>query len=148
MSYEQSNPNYPISASANVQTLARQRTPRLKVVLGIRVSILGGGCLLPLILVETAVYLRPSLLPAQIRSSIFQTDRAILPAEQSAQLILQDQFLGYKYAPNVVDHRLQVEEDKSFSLSTVTLGYEDIGFRDDGLIGEPYTIVMSDSYAN
>jgi hypothetical protein len=148
MSYKQPNPNYLVSTLANVQPLARRHAPRLKSVLGILISILVGGCLLPLILVEAAVYLRPSLLPAEIRSSIFQTDRAILPAEQSAQLILQDQLLGYKYAPNVIDHRLRVEQDKTFTLSTVSLGYEGIGFRDDGVNGEPFAIVLGDSYAN
>src|SRR5262245_25532459 len=123
-------------------------TSKLKSVVGILLSLVIGGCLIPLILVEAAVYLRPSLLPAEIRSSIFQTDRAILPAEQAAQLIIQDQTLGYKYAPGVIDHPLRLEEDNQFTISTVSLGYDDIGFRDDGLDGEPFAVVLGDSYAN
>lgn len=141
-------PNYPVSASTDGQSSARRLSSRVKSILGIFLSLVIGGCLLPLILVEVAVYLRPSLLPAEIRSSIFQTDQAILPAGQAVQLIIQDPVLGYKYAPGVVDYPIQFEEDKQFTISTVSLGYEDIGFRDDGLNGQPFAIVLGDSYAN
>jgi hypothetical protein len=120
---------------------------KLKSSLGILLSLVIGGCLLPLILVEVVVYWRPTLLPAEIRASIFQTDQAILPAEQGAPLIIQDPVLGYKYAPGVTDYRLPLEENTSFTISTRSLGYEGIGFRDDGLDGEPAVVVVGDSYA-
>lgn len=95
--------------------------------------------------IEVATRLMPELLPFNIR--IYFID------ENYQQWGLTgDPELGFKYAPNLTDFLVPFDDDtgqkSSYPVSTVSLGYVDSGFRDDGLDGEAYAVVVGDSFAS
>jgi hypothetical protein len=63
-----------------------------------------------------------------------------------------DQELGLKYAPNLVEFPTPFNNDmgqrSSYPVSTTSFSYNGIGFRDDGIDGEPFAVVVGDSFAS
>jgi hypothetical protein len=103
------------------------------------------GLLLPLFAIEAIAYLAPSLIPQEIKSA-FQTEQ-----DQPLKGLKPDETLGYLYAPDLVDFQVPFDDDtasNTYPVSTVSLGYTGAGFRDDGLAGETFAVVIGDSYAS
>lgn len=103
------------------------------------------GLLLPLCAIEAIAYLVPSLIPQEIKSA-FQTEQ-----DQPLKGLRLDETLGYTYAPGLVNFQVPFDDDtapNTYPVSTVSLGYPDVGFRDDGLAGEAFAVVIGDSYAS
>lgn len=103
------------------------------------------GLIFPLLVIEVAAHLIPNLIPPEIKT-VFQNTQS-----EELKGLIPDPILGYKYAPDLVDFSVPFEGDNgpgSYAVSTVSLGYEGVGFRDDGLQGEPFAVVVGDSYAN
>lgn len=103
------------------------------------------GLLLPLFAIEAIAYLAPDLIPQEIKSA-FQTEQ-----DQPLKGLKPDETLGYMYAPDLVDFQVPFDDDtapNTYPVSTVSLGYTGVGFRDDGLAGETFAAVIGDSYAS
>jgi len=92
-----------------------------------------------LLLIEVVVYLKPDLIPPVIRTEYFLADSKSFPPGT-----IPDKNVGFKYAPNISNMEVPYG-NKTYFISTVSLGYNDTGFRDDGIDGEPYAIVLGDS---
>lgn len=60
-------------------------------------------------------------------------------------ILLDDDKLIYKYAPNV-DLKIIDTEDHKYKIKTTDIGFDDIGFRDDGISGEIFAVVVGDSF--
>jgi hypothetical protein len=104
-----------------------------------------GGILFPLLSIEFAAHWLPGLIPAEIRA-VFQNEQ-----QQALKGLTVDDELGYKYAPHLHNFPVPFEADQgqgTYPISTVSLGYPEAGFRDDGIQGKPFTIVIGDSYAS
>lgn len=103
------------------------------------------GLLLPLLAIEALAQLFPGSIPREVKS-VFQPEQ-----DQPLKGLVPDETLGYKYAPDLVDFAVPFEGDTGpgiYRVSTVSLGYADAGFRDDGLSGEVFAVVIGDSYAS
>jgi len=103
------------------------------------------GLLLPLLAIEALAQLFPGSIPREVKS-VFQPEQ-----DQPLKGLVPDETLGYKYAPNLVDFEVPFEDDTGpgiYRVSTVSLGAADAGFRDDGLSGEVFAVVIGDSYAS
>ncbi len=111
-----------------------KRTPIYSVAIMVVASVIVG-----LLLIELVIYLKPDLIPPVIRTEYFMSD-----AESFPYGTIPDDKVGYKFAPNISDMIVPFG-DKSYTISTVSLGTDDTGFRDDGINGEPYAIVLGDS---
>lgn len=101
--------------------------------------------LFPLLLIEITARLIPGLIPTEIRT-VFQHEQT-----QDLKGLIPDKELGYKYAPDLVDFVVPFGGDageSAYTVSTVSLGYEGIGFRDNGLTREPFAVIIGDSVAN
>ncbi len=99
----------------------------------------------PIVLIESAARVVPGLIPTEIQT-VFQNEE-----DQLLKGLVPDDDLGYKYAPGLVDFLVPFEGDEgsqSYAVTTTSLGYADSGFRDDGLEGDAYAVVIGDSYAN
>lgn len=97
----------------------------------------------PVVLIEGAARLVPGLIPIEIKT-VFQQEQ-----DQPLNGLVPDEQLGYKYAPGLVDFSVPFggnEAKQVYTLTTVSLGYEDVGFRDDGLEGDPFAVVIGDSF--
>ncbi len=102
------------------------------------VTLIGLSILLSLGIIELFFYLNPSMLPRVIQSRYFLSD-----ATWSPPGAVIDTDIGYRYLPDI---ELNIPfGDSSYSFSTVSLDYDDIGFRDDGITGTPDNIVLGDS---
>jgi hypothetical protein len=87
--------------------------------------------------IEIVIYFKPSLVPEVIRSEYFLSDVAFAPGT------VPDPNVGYKYAPNI---SIKIPfEKQSYTLTTTVVYDPDTGFRDDGINGQPYAIVVGDS---
>jgi hypothetical protein len=103
------------------------------------------GILFPLLTIEVVTGMVPGLIPPEIKS-VFRNEQ-----EQSLKGLISDGTLGYKYAPGLVNFSVPFEGDTgtaTYSISTVSLGYADAGFRDDGLASDTFGVVIGDSYAS
>jgi hypothetical protein len=103
------------------------------------------GILFPLCMIEVATHLVPSIIPFEIQS-VFQNEE-----NQPVKGLVPDTDLGYKYAPNLANFPVPFEGDhaqRTYPVSTVSLGYAAAGFRDDGLNGQAHAVVIGDSYAS
>lgn len=99
--------------------------------------------LFSLCLIEAAAYVAPSIIPSEIRA-VFEHKQ-----EQTPKGLMPDESLGYKYTPGLVDFAVPFGGDhgeQTYPVSTVSLGYTKAGFRDDGLEGEAFGVVVGDSY--
>jgi hypothetical protein len=77
-----------------------------------------------------AARLIPNLIPLEIKS-VFQHEQT-----QEPKGLIPDETLGYKYAPGLTDFPVPFTDggiEEIYHISTVSLGYADAGFRDDGL---------------
>lgn len=128
---------------ANSPTTEPQKNPKLSPQ-GIVILILL-GLLLPLLTIEAVAYLFPGAIPREVKS-VFQPEQ-----NQPLKGLTPDETLGYKYAPGLIDFAVPFEGDAGpdhYPVSTVSLGQPDVGFRDDGLAGEVFAVVIGDSYAS
>ncbi len=103
------------------------------------------GILVPVIIIEIAAALVPGIVPLEI-SSVFQNEE-----DQPLKGLAPDPAMGYTYAPGLAAHPVPFEADQAqstYSISTVSLGYNGVGFRDDGLHGGSFAVVVGDSYAS
>jgi hypothetical protein len=103
------------------------------------------GILFPLCAIELAAHLLPNLIPPEIKV-VFQNEQT-----QALKGLMSDEQLGYKYRPQLTDFAVPFENDQGqgvYTISTTSLGYSDVGFRDDGLTAEADTLVIGDSYAS
>jgi lysophospholipase L1-like esterase len=115
-----------------------------KIPLGSATILILLGILFPLLALEAIAYFFPSLIPLELKS-VFQNEQ-----DQPLKGLTPDEDLGYKYAPGLVNFSVPFEDDEvpnTYPVSTVSLGYTDAGFRDDGLQTEPFAVVIGDSYA-
>ena len=103
------------------------------------------GILFPLLAIEAITRFFPSMIPLELKS-MFQNEQ-----DQPLKGLTPDETLGYKYAPGLANFSVPFEDDEApntYPVSTVSLGYTDAGFRDDGLQTEPFAVVIGDSYAS
>ena len=103
------------------------------------------GLLFPLVLIEIAARIAPQLIPTEIKA-VFQHEQ-----DQPLKGLIPDGQLGYKYASGLKNFPVPFVGDKAeqvYTVTTVSLGYAGVGFRDDGLTGDPFAVVVGDSYAN
>lgn len=103
------------------------------------------GVLVPVIIIELVTALVPGIVPLEI-NSVFQNEE-----DQPLKGLAPDPDLGYTYAPGLAVHLVPFEADQArahYSISTVSLGYHGVGFRDDGLQGGSFAVVIGDSYAS
>ena len=87
----------------------------------------------------------PQLIPLEIRAT-FQNEQ-----DQPLKGLRPDPDLGYKYAPGLNKHPVPFTGDTgamTYTVSTISLGYDEVGFRDDGLDDEPFGVVIGDSYVS
>jgi hypothetical protein len=115
---------------------------KLKSILGSIINLIVAGLLFPLLIIEIAADVSPGLIPPEIKSSIFQIDPPY-------KVLIPDKELGYKYVPDFKNYPVAFGNNQdTYTISTVSLGYSDIGFRDDGFNREPFAVVIGDSFAN
>jgi hypothetical protein len=111
------------------------------------VSILiGVGILFAIFVIEIATRLMPELIPSATKMH-FRDETYLIWG------LIPDEELGVKYAPDLVDYPSPtIDEEgrviRSHPVSTVSLGYQGIGFRDDGIDGETFAAVVGDSFAS
>lgn len=60
--------------------------------------------------------------------------------------LLSDEYIGVKMPPNI-DETKYTLDGKAFRVRTTSLGFDKIGFRDDGINGSVYAIALGDSFA-
>lgn len=121
-------------------TKAKPKTTPKAIVLLIIASLL-----FAIVVVEITTRLIPGLTPPGVRAYFGG-------AEPENWGLMGDPYLGFKYPPDLVDFPAPVVDDKggtsSYPVSTVSLGYKKIGFRDDGIQNEPFAIVVGDSFTS
>jgi hypothetical protein len=99
------------------------------------------GLVLGLLTVEAGLRLLDSQLPDSLRyraglaQFLANTDGVYLP----------DPNLWHKGAPDI-DRVISGHPDYTYHLQTNSLGYQGIGFRDDGFTSQPFAIAIGDSY--
>jgi hypothetical protein len=116
-----------------------------KVTFGAIVSLILTSLCFTIMLIEVAARLVPNLIPTEIKA-VFQ-DQVFQPTGD----IKLHQELGYTYAPDLVNYPASIQDEgveHTYSISTVSLGYNGVGFRDDGLNGDPFAVVIGDSYTS
>ncbi len=101
--------------------------------------------LFAIFLIEIVTRLVPGLIPNVVR--IYFVDE-----NYQKWGLTGDEDLGFKYAPALIDFSVPFDDDSGkrgrYPVSTVSLGYENAGFRDDGIDGEIYAVVVGDSFAS
>lgn len=60
--------------------------------------------------------------------------------------LLSDDYLGVKMPPNI-DETKYTLDGKPYRVRTVSLGFDGIGFRDDGISGSAFVVALGDSFA-
>ncbi len=99
--------------------------------------------LIALLVIEATLYFLPELVPEGARVLLrggYQLD--------DAQAYIPVDGLGYAYAPGLVDYVIPAGEGDEYTVSTVSFGYDDIGFRDEGIDDQPFAVVIGDSFAS
>lgn len=101
--------------------------------------------LVAILTIEITVYFVPGLIPNVIK--IYFVDE-----DYERWALTGDKDLGFKYAPDLVDFPLPFKDDEGgksyYPVSTVSLGYENTGFRDDGIVGDTFAVVVGDSFTS
>ncbi len=88
------------------------------------------GIVLSLVSIEIFYSIFPNLLPDSFKTSIIRT---------------YDGYLGFKLKPEI---NFDIKAyDSKFNIVTRKVSSNDIGFRDDGINGEPFAIAVGDSFA-
>lgn len=132
-----------IKLKTNPPIVENRKNPKLSL-RGI-IGLILVGLLMPLLTIEVVVFIFPGSIPREVKS-VFQPQQA-----EPLKGLIPDDTLGYKYALNLVDFAVPFEGDTrpdNYPVSTVSLGYPDAGFRDDGLSGQASVVVIGDSYAS
>ena len=62
------------------------------------------------------------------------------------KFLVPDDYLIYHLKPNLND-KVQNADGLYHDVKTIDLGFKDIGFRDDGINGEPFSVVLGDSFS-
>ena len=94
--------------------------------------------------VETAFRIAPSLLPDIIQNVTRRGTEATY-MDQMCRTIVADRELLARLKPGV-DVQVDAHPEFSYRIKTVPLTSPDTGFRDDGITGEPFAIVVGDSF--
>ncbi len=100
------------------------------------------SAIITILVIEVAARLNPGLMEA--RTLVF-------PGEDYHVGTIPDKYLGHTYAPQLVNQPAPFfgdEGDVTYPLTTNSLGYEQIGFRDDGLDQEVFAVVVGDSFTS
>ncbi len=71
--------------------------------------------------------------------------RAFGLVQLTDEYLPQDNYLKFKLKPGI-DKVLYSADKTPFEMKTNSLGFQDIGFRDEGLDGIPYAVVVGDSF--
>ena len=61
-------------------------------------------------------------------------------------LVKYDPYLGYKFKPNIDKTNHRNADGELHRVTTTSLGFDDIDFRDDGINGTPYAVAIGDSF--
>ncbi|MFB0537184.1 MAG: SGNH/GDSL hydrolase family protein [Anaerolineae bacterium] len=106
------------------------------------IALASASILFTLLIVEVSIRFIPGFFPDVI--SLYFRDE-----EYQRWGLRPDENLGYVYAPDLVDYPVPINDTMvyTYSVSTVSLGYDNVGFRDDGIDGEVDAIVLGDSFA-
>lgn len=76
----------------------------------------------------------------------FKTFPQLLPTQFThVQQTTYDPVVGSKLRPNY-EINLEIGDGTSYNVKTVDLGFENIGFRDDGIDGDVYGVTLGDSF--
>lgn len=106
-----------------------------------KISLILFGLLLGLLVLEVGLQLFSAVLPEGLRYGVglarFQA--------QMYGIYGPDPYLWQKSLPNI-DRVVSGHPDFTFRVQTNSLGFEDIGFRDDGFTGSPAAIALGDSF--
>ncbi len=105
------------------------------------------GIALAVLAVEVAGRLAPDILPESIQSNMGLVGRQNIGGfiRAQASLIEGDPYLGLRLKPNM-DVLLEGHPDFTFSVHTNPLGFEEIGFREDGPVHDVYAVAVGDSF--
>ena len=111
------------------------------------VSILiGVGILFAIFVIEIATRLAPELIPSAIRIHFRDETYRVWG-------LIPDEDLGVKYPPDLINFSSPTLDGEgrrisSHPVSTVSLGYQGIGFRDDGIDSEAFAAAVGDSFTS
>lgn len=94
------------------------------------------GIVLGVLMLEIGLRIFPALLPGPLL-----LERSL----HKTKIYANDEYLIVKQKPNL-DILIQGHPDFSFRIKTVSLGFPDIGFREDGIDDSPYGVVVGDSF--
>lgn len=101
--------------------------------------------LFAIFLIEITTWMMPQLVPEVIR--IYFVDE-----NYTKWGLAPDKDLGLKYAPGLENFPTPFGDDlgqkSSYLVSTVSLGYPDAGFRDDGIDEQAFAVVIGDSFTS
>lgn len=104
------------------------------------------GLVFGLLLAEVALRLVPSLMPFALRTDLKVDDAAIDEAHhERSRLLMEDGYLGRILRPDATLH-VEGHPDYTYDIATLSLGFGDGGFRDDGLDGPVYAVAVGDSF--
>lgn len=105
------------------------------------------GIALAVLAVEVLGRLVPDILPESVQSNMGLVGRQNIGGfiRAQASLIEGDPYLGLRLKPNM-DVLLEGHPDFTFSVHTDTLGFEGIGFREDGPVEDVYAVAVGDSF--
>ena len=99
------------------------------------------GLVLGLLMVEVGLRALANQLPDSLR---YRAGLARFLANTDG-IYLPDPDLWHKGAPDI-DRVISGHPDYTYRVQTNSLGYQGIGFRDDGFAGQPFAIAVGDSY--
>lgn len=111
------------------------------------------GVAFALLFIEVIFRLLPGFLPLEVQLRTGRTGRnlANLAMERYEKayyaLFYNDPYLGVAYKPDL-NVTLRGHPDYTYHMRTITLGYDGIGFRDDGLHGPVYAVAVGDSFTS
>jgi lysophospholipase L1-like esterase len=100
------------------------------------------GVLFAVLIIEIVTRVMPGLIPSAVKLHFYDNTYVF-------RGLLADDKIGVKYAPGLVNFPAPIIDDtgrwSDYPLSTVALGYPDIGFKDDGIDGPPFAVAIGDS---
>lgn len=104
------------------------------------------GLALGLLVIEGALRLFPALLPYSLRPGLEVDVAAIEDAHHTrATLMAEDGYLGRVLRPDVTLH-VEGHPDYAYDIQTISLGFGEGGFRDDGIGAQVYAVAVGDSF--
>ncbi len=92
-----------------------------------------GSIFFSIILIESFLYFFPALLPKDIQL-LMERGPIYERINSEANYAMDDSILGFKLKPNLSHFKRSVpDSNEMYDVDTITLGFSNIGFRDDGL---------------